>query len=72
VLLEGGDLARNSRTRQTHLLGYSRKAAEFSDANEQMHGLKSIHCCSIWNKYLQIVPYLTSTEQSTVTPQEQD
>jgi hypothetical protein len=70
VLLERGDLARNGGARQTHLLGYRRKAAQLSDTDKQMHGLKSIHCCSIWNKYLLIVPYLTSTEQSAVTPQD--
>jgi hypothetical protein len=47
--LKPGDLAGYCGPGHAHLLGNSRKTAQFRHPNKELHGLQAIHCCVLRN-----------------------
>src|SRR5574343_177075 len=68
VDIERRDLTGDHRTGNIELLRGSGKAAEFGDANKQLHGGEAIHCCLPGNNHLQIVGYFARRCTPKVRP----
>lgn len=66
--LERGNLPRHHRAGDAQLLRHRRKAAKFGHTNEEMHGIKAIHCCNSSNSNLHIVGYFDPNNRPKVHP----